>query len=99
MTSIEVSGPSVERSDEVLTAEALAFLADLQRLFGVRRDELLAARRIRRERIAAGERPDFLDATAEIRAGDWQVAPARATCATGGSRSPVPPAARWPSTR
>ncbi len=76
MTSIEVSGPSVDRSDEVLTPEALAFLADLQRLFGVRRDELLAARRTRRERIAAGERPDFLDATAEIRAGDWQVAPA-----------------------
>ena len=76
MTSIEVSGPPVDRSDEVLTPEALAFLADLQRLFGVRRDELLAARRTRRERIAAGERPDFLDATAEIRAGDWQVAPA-----------------------
>ena len=76
MASIEVSGPPVDRSAEVLTAEALEFLADLQRQFGARRDELLAARRTRRERIAAGERPAFLDSTAEIRGADWQVAPA-----------------------
>ena len=76
MASIEVSGPSVDRSEEVLTPEALAFLADLQRHFGVRRDELLAARRTRRERIAAGERPAFLESTIEIRNGDWRVAAA-----------------------
>ena len=76
MTSIEVSGPAVERSEEMLTPEALAFVADLQRHFGLRRDELLAARRTRRERIAAGERPGFLEATVEIRNRDWQVAAA-----------------------
>ncbi|MEO6509512.1 MAG: malate synthase A, partial [Nocardioides sp.] len=76
MASIEVSGPSVDRSAEVLTPEALGFLADLQQRFGARRDELLAARRTRRERIAGGERPDFLPETAEVRAGDWQVAAA-----------------------
>jgi malate synthase len=76
MTSIEVSGPAVDRSEEVLTPEALAFVADLQRHFGPRRDELLAARRTRRERIAAGERPGFLESTVEIRNSDWQVAPA-----------------------
>jgi malate synthase len=76
MTSIEVSGPAVDRSEEVLTREALAFVADLQRHFGLRRDELLAARRTRRERIAAGERPGFLESTVEIRNGDWQVAAA-----------------------
>jgi malate synthase len=76
MTSIEVSGPSVDRSEEVLTREALVFVADLQRHFGPRRDELLAARRTRRERIAAGERPGFLESTVEIRTSDWQVAPA-----------------------
>ena len=74
MTSIEVSGPPVDRSVEVLTPEALEFVADLQRQFGARRAELLAARRTRRERIAAGERPAFLDSTAEIRSADWQVA-------------------------
>jgi malate synthase len=74
--TIEVAGPVVERAEEVLTPEALAFVADLQRLFGARRAELLAARRTRRERISAGERPDFLEATREIREGDWLVAPA-----------------------
>ena len=69
-----MSGPAVDRSEEVLTPEALAFVEDLQRLFGARRDELLAARRTRRERIAAGERPAFLESTAEIRRADWQVA-------------------------
>ena len=39
----------VERGAEVLTAEALAFLAELQRRFGPRRDDLLAARERRRE--------------------------------------------------
>ena len=71
-----MSGPPVDRSGEVLTPEALAFVEDLQRLFGNRRDELLAARRTRRERIAAGERPSYLDSTDEIRRGDWQVAAA-----------------------
>ena len=59
----------------VLTPEALAFVADLQRRFGPRRRELLAARVERQARLAAGERPDFLPETAEVRAGDWQVAP------------------------
>ena len=94
-----MSGPAVDRSEEVLTPEALAFVEDLQRLFGARRDELLAARRTRRERIAAGERPAFLESTAEIRRADWQVAAAPRTCGTAGSRSPARPAARWPSTR
>jgi malate synthase len=73
MRSIEVSGPPVARSEAVLTSQALAFVADLHRLFGGRRDELLAARRIRRDRIAAGERPAFPESTSEIRNGDWQV--------------------------
>jgi malate synthase len=76
MTSIEVSGPAVERSEVVLTPEALEFVADLQGRFGDRRDELLAARRTRREALAAGGSLDFLPETAEVRDGDWQVAAA-----------------------
>ena len=76
MTSIEVSGPAVERSEVVLTPEALEFVADLQERFGDRRDELLAARRTRREALAAGGSLDFLPETAEVRDGDWQVAAA-----------------------
>src|SRR5690349_20644001 len=62
-------------STDVLTDDAQEFLADLQREFGARRIELLARRADRLERLHAGELPDFLPETAEIRAGDWRVAP------------------------
>ena len=64
----------IETTD-VLTDEARSFLDDLQRTFGARRVELLARREDRLERLHAGELPDFLPETAEIRAGDWRVAP------------------------
>ncbi len=54
---------------------AIAFLTDLQRTFGPRREELLALRVERAARLAAGELPDFLPETASIREGDWKVAP------------------------
>jgi malate synthase len=47
----------------------------LERRFGARRRELLSARARRQERLDAGDRPDFLPETAEIRKGDWTVAP------------------------
>ena len=52
MSALDVSGPSVPRSEEILTPEALAFVADLDARFHARRDELLGARRTRREEIA-----------------------------------------------
>ena len=61
-------------NDDVLTAEAREFLTDLQREFGARRLELLAARARRRETLAAGELPDFLPATASVRESDWDIA-------------------------
>ncbi len=78
MTGIELAGPAVERSAEVLTPEALELVATLQRTFGARRDDLLAARRVRRDEIARTGRLDFLPGTADVRAGDWTVAPAPA---------------------
>src|SRR4029077_15155688 len=50
--AVEVSGPAVPRSGDILTSEALAFVADLQRRFGRRRDELLARRTERRAAAA-----------------------------------------------
>jgi malate synthase len=70
-----LKGPTVARGEEVLTADALAFLAELHRKFGARRLELLAARQARQERYDAGESPDFLAQTKAIRDGDWRVAP------------------------
>ncbi|ULH14153.1 malate synthase A (plasmid) [Deinococcus sp. KNUC1210] len=59
----------------ILTDEALAFVAALHRQFEPRRRELLAAREARQLRIDAGEQPDFLPETAEIRHGNWKIAP------------------------
>ncbi len=76
MTDIIVRGPEVDRSHEILTTGALEFVADLQRRFGARRDDLLTDRRERRAALAAGGTLDFLAETAAVRDGDWQVAPA-----------------------
>lgn len=61
--------------ETVLTPEAVGFIAMLERRFGARRKELLAARDARQARLDAGEKPDFLPETAAIRAGDWKIAP------------------------
>ena len=61
--------------DQVLTPDAVDFLTLLQREFGARREELLAARHERAQRLLDGELPDFLPETKGIRDGDWRVAP------------------------
>ncbi len=61
--------------EEVLTPDALEFVAELQQRFGGRRAELLRRRAERRARLAGGELLDFPEDTREIRQGDWTVAP------------------------
>ena len=75
MVSLDVSAPPVARSEEILTPEALAFVADLDARFHERRDELLAARVTRRDEIARTGTLDFLPQTSAIRDGEWTVAP------------------------
>jgi malate synthase len=65
-------------ADRILTPAALDFVAELQRRFGNRRDELLQARAARRTEVARTHRLDFLPQTADVRAADWKVAPAPA---------------------
>jgi malate synthase len=76
MSHIAVTAGPVERSDTILTPDALDFLAELQTRFGARRDELLQARRARRSQVSSTGRLDFLPETREVRDADWQVAPA-----------------------
>jgi malate synthase len=73
-----VSPSTVPGAEAILTDEALAFVADLQRRFGPERMAILDARRDRQTELDAGDRPDFPAATAEIRAADWTVAGAPA---------------------
>ncbi|THA23804.1 malate synthase A [Streptomyces sp. RKND-216] len=69
-----VDAEHVARQEEVLTDEALAFVAELHRRFTPRRDALLAAREERRAEIARTTTLDFLPETAHVREGDWRVA-------------------------
>ncbi len=71
---VELSGPSGPRFDEVLTEDALAFLAGLHRAFDAQRRQLLAARDERYAELAAGGTLGFLPETASVREGDWRVA-------------------------
>ncbi|WP_410670971.1 malate synthase A [Amycolatopsis sp. cmx-4-68] len=73
-SEVQVLGDAVERGDEILTPEALDFLAGLHDAFAGRRDELLQARSKRREEARTTGRLDFLPETKEIREGDWKVA-------------------------
>ena len=76
---VEITRRDVDHLDEVLTPEALAFVADLHRSFDPRRMELLGAREERQARFDAGELPRFLPETASIRDdGSWRVASAPA---------------------
>jgi malate synthase len=73
MTLRPVDAPELgaRARDEILSAEALAFLGALHDRFDARRRELVAAR---------ADRPapaGFLTETADVRAADWRVAPPR----------------------
>ena len=72
---IEITGKVTPDYAQILTPPALAFVARLQRAFGARRNELLAARATRQREFDAGKRPDFLPATRAVRDGDWTCAP------------------------
>ena len=74
-SGVQINAPIHPRFDEILTHDALAFVAKLHRAFAARRKELLAKRVERQARIDAGEMPDFLPETKHIREGDWKVAP------------------------
>src|SRR5207244_12891132 len=56
---------------EIVSPEALAFVAKLQRAFGNRREECLQRRRERQAALDRGEALDFLPETKSIRESDW----------------------------
>jgi malate synthase len=72
---VEVHGPAQAAYGQILTPEALDFVAMLQRELGPTRLALLQRRQQRQEAFDAGELPDFLASTKAVRSGDWRVAP------------------------
>lgn len=76
INGITMTAQPICRQDEVLTPDALSFIAKLHRATASRRQELLQARRTRRAEIAAGADPRFLRGTEHIRNDpSWRVAP------------------------
>src|SRR5436190_3023314 len=72
---IEIIGPPGDRFEEILTPDALNLVAMLQRDFGARRAELLAARGARQRELLDGGTLDFLPATRHVREDPlWRVA-------------------------
>lgn len=73
MGKLHIHGEMKERYNEILTPEALDFVAMLEERFGDRRRELLKRREYRQKEIDAGRLPDFLPETAHIRESEWKV--------------------------
>ena len=72
---LHVKGQVTQDQRGILTPEALGFVAELARRFGVEIEAALERRAQRRERWARGEKLGFLPETATLRATSWKVAP------------------------
>ncbi|MEM7309411.1 MAG: malate synthase A [Planctomycetota bacterium] len=72
---VQLLGPRFEEAEGILTYDALAFAAGLERRFGNHRRELLALRETTQAQLDAGWRPDFLNETRSIRESGWRIDP------------------------
>lgn len=71
---LRVKGEVTDEVATVLTPDALLFLEELEKRFGDRRREILCARAERASRLLRGEKPSFLESTADVRNAPWKVA-------------------------
>ncbi len=74
-TKLTIVAPEAPGQDQILSPEALSFVAALAGRFRPRIEEALARRAARRKRLAAGEPIDFLPETESVRRSDWRIAP------------------------
>jgi len=72
---LALTGAIATDYDEILTPDALSFVAKLHRAFESRRRKCLQRRQDRQEAFDRGESLDFLTETKHIREGDWSCAP------------------------
>ena len=71
---VQITGPLKPEYAEILSPDAVSFVAKLHRAFAGRVDELLAKRAARQKEFDAGKLPDFLPETQKIRESDWKIA-------------------------
>jgi len=72
---IVITGAMPAAYQQILTPQAVAFVAKLARKFEQRRRELMAQRVRRQTEFDAGKLPDFLPETRDIRESEWTVGP------------------------
>jgi malate synthase len=73
LEGVETDAPPDDELADILSSDALAFVAELHRRFDPRRRKLLLARRERAAALRGGGTLDFLPETREIREADWTV--------------------------
>lgn len=76
MSHIAIKGTMHPRFNEILTSDALAFIAELHELFAGTRSDLLAHRMVNRTHFSNGRRPKFCNpqrTSVKMRAGLLQV--------------------------
>eukprot|EP01117_Protostelium_nocturnum_P002536 TRINITY_DN1325_c0_g1_i1.p1 TRINITY_DN1325_c0_g1~~TRINITY_DN1325_c0_g1_i1.p1 ORF type:complete len:604 (-),score=229.75 TRINITY_DN1325_c0_g1_i1:88-1719(-) len=74
-SGIEIRGQFRPEYAQILTPDAVKFVASLHQQFELTRRELLANRERRQAEISKGKFPDFLPETKKIRESEWKVAP------------------------
>jgi malate synthase len=72
---IVLTGRMGPRFGEILTKDALAFVAELHRNFDQKRRDLLSRRNDSQRRFDAGVLPDFLADTQAVRDANWKISP------------------------
>src|SRR2546430_17473704 len=72
---VQLRGGLAPAFPEIVSPDALAFVAKLQRAFGNRREECLKRRQDRQAAFDCGEALDFLPETKSIRESNWTCAP------------------------
>jgi malate synthase len=70
---VEIRAPVTSVVDQLLTPDALAFLAMLHRQFEPRRRALLERRAERQQALDGGATPGFLPETQHVRDGEWKI--------------------------
>jgi malate synthase len=71
---VNILGQISAQYAEILTPEALDFLAMLQRRFGAQREQTLKLRETIQQELYTGKLPNFPTETADIRNSDWKIA-------------------------
>lgn len=74
LEGVDIHGPMHTGYAQILSDEAMQFVATLIRKYRVRHAELMALRKARQATIDAGAVPGFLAETASVRSGDWKIA-------------------------